>query len=251
METIMFKSLENSKTNLYKNIFFIGAILCTLALAVYTLHDLQTAEGAGLYLSIVYGQSSRIVFDVLVDVMGMLLFLAVLLLPCLLLKSLNPASFFRLFACYLAFMPVVHPGNAVHLFEALFSLKLRDSLLTQDWGHFLYVDCLPLFEIVPLLLSFLLLLTFIGKQLELDATCKMKLFLPFLLIFIVLFLLFGGISETALYFICYMLLIRSFAEWEALCKSAPRFANWSLILFTGCLLRGIYRLLELISHAHL
>lgn len=247
----MQKNSENSKTNLYKNIFFLGAILCTLILALYALHDLQTAEGAGLYLSILYGHSSRLIFDILVDVMGMLLFLAVLLLPCLFLRCLNPASIFRLFACYLAFMPIVHPGNAVHLFEVLFHLQLRDSLLTHKWGHFLYVDCLPLFELIPLLVTLLLLLTFAGKQLGLHTYCKMKLFLPVLFILVVLFLLFDSIAETALYLICYILLIGSFAASEALCKKSPRFANWSLILFTGCLLRGIYRLLEVISHAHI
>lgn len=243
--------LDTGKNTFCKNIYYVGATLCTLGLALYALHDLQTAEGAGLYLSILYGQSSRIIFDILVDVMGMLLFLTVLLLPCLFLKHLNSASFFRLFACYLAFMPVVHPGNAVHLFEALLDLKLRNSLLTPNLGQFLFVDCLPLFELLPFLMSLLLLLTFADRQKNPMATRKIKLLLPFILIFLVLFLVFDNIEETTLYLICYLLLISCFAKWETLCKSNSRFANLSLILFSGCLLRGIYRMLMLISHAHL
>ncbi len=247
----MLKSLDNKKNTQYQNVLFLSGSLGALGLALYTLHDLQTAEGAGLYLSILYGQANRTPFDVLVDIMGMLLLLALLLLPCLLLKHLRLASFFRLLSVYLAIMPIVHPGNAVHLSSALLDLSLRENLLKGNLLEILFTDCVPAFELLKFILPFLLLLLAINRAQSITGFQKARFFFPCIIIVFVLYLLFDGIAEIALYLLYYLLLIWSFAEWEAACKHSTRFANWSLIIFVGCLLRGIYRMLELISHTHL
>lgn len=247
----MLKSLENKKITQYQNILFLSGSLGALGLALYTLHDLQTAEGAGLYLSLLYGQANRTPFDILVDIMGMLLLLALLLLPCLFLKHLRLASFFRLLSVYLAIMPIVHPGNAVHLSSALWDLSLRENLLKGNFLQILFTDCVPVFELLRFILPFLLLLLAINRTQGITGFQKARFLFPCIIVVFALYLLFDGIAETALYLLYYLLLILCFAEWEAACKHSTGFSNRSLILFAGCLLRGIYRMLELISHAHL
>lgn len=247
----MLKSLTQEKLKLYQNILYLTCSLGALGLALYTLHDMQTAEGAGLYLSLLYGQTNRILFDLLVDIMGMLVFWAILLLPCLLLKHLNSGSFFRLLAVFLAIMPIAHPGDAVHLGNKLIHLQLRESLLNGDLMHILFMECVPAFEVIKYTIPFLILLIFTNKNLHLPNLQQKKLLFSCILVLFILYLLFDNIEETTLYLLHYFLLIWCFGEWETTCKHSPRFANWSLILFIGCLLRGIYRMLEMVSHAHL
>ncbi len=247
----MLKPITQEKLNRYQNLLFLICSAIALGLAFYTLHDMQTAEGAGLYLSILYGQTNRVPFDILVNIMGMLLFLALLLLPCLLLEHLSHASFFRLLAVYLALIPTAHPGNAVHLSNALFNLSFRESILQGNFLKILFVECVPVFETLKLILPFLLLLTFMNSTLHISGFQKKKIWLPCILVLFILYLLFDCIAETTLYLLHYFLIVWCFGEWEATCKHSPRFANWSMILFIGCLLRGVYRMLELISHAHL
>ena len=81
----MLNPLSTESLKKLQNTLFLTCSIGALLLVLYTLHDMQTAEGAGLYLSILYGQSNRTPFDILVDIMGMLLLLALLLLPCLML----------------------------------------------------------------------------------------------------------------------------------------------------------------------
>lgn len=247
----MIKRLKSIPKNKYQNALFICATVVAELLALYTLHDLQTAEGAGLYLSMIFGQSQRTLFDILVDIMGMLLLFAMLLLPCLLLRHMGTASFFRFMSVYLAFMPIVHPGNVVHLGSAFLNMSLRQNILDGKLLQVLFVDCAPAFDTLKFTLPLLLLLHAMRKMLKLKPFEKSKLFAISIFILFVLYLLFGETAETTLYLLNYLLVVWCFAEWEVLCKYSTPFADWSIILFMGCMLRGIYRMLELISHAHL
>lgn len=241
----MLKSLDNTHTNKYINVLLLFASLGALGLALYTLHDLQTAEGAGLYLSIISGQSQRIYFDILADLAGMLLLLTALLLPCLLLRHFKMVSFFRILSVYLAIMPVVRPGNVVHLSDAFLNMSLRPVILEGNLGQLLFVECAPVFDAFKITLPFLVLLFAINKS------KRGKVFIPCILALLLLYLLVGEIAETTLYLIYYLLLIWCFAEWEDGCERSPRLADWSSIVFIGCLLRGIYRMLALTSLASL
>lgn len=247
----MLKPLDNKQIVQLQNILFICCPLGALGLALYTLHDMQTAEGAGLYLSIMYGQTSRIPFDIMVDIMGMLLLLALVLLPCLMLKYLRLDSFFRLLTVYLAFIPTAHPGKAVHLINDLLNINLRTNILEGNFLQLIFVDYAPLFDMLKFNLPFLLLLVSTNHFLKIQGFQKKKLFVPCILIMLAIYLLFENLAETALYLFSFFLLVWMFGEWEVTCKHSSRFANWSLILFIGCLLRGIYRMLELISHTHM
>lgn len=102
--------------------------LLLIAMAGLTLHDMQTAEGAGLYLAIKAGAEDRRMYDFAVDAAGMLCLLMLLLLPCLLQKRLRPAPFLRFASASLAFLPVVSMALLVHLADGTEEMALRQAI---------------------------------------------------------------------------------------------------------------------------
>lgn len=102
--------------------------LLLIAIAGLTLHDMQTAEGAGLYLAIKAGAEDRRMYDFAVDAAGMLCLLLLLLLPCLLQKRLRPAPFLRFASASLAFLPVVSMALLVHLADGTEEMALRQAI---------------------------------------------------------------------------------------------------------------------------
>ncbi len=102
--------------------------LLLIAMAGLTLHDMQTAEGAGLYLAIKAGAEDRRMYDFAVDAAGMLCLLVLLLLPCLLQKRLRPAPFLRFASASLAFLPVVSMALLVHLADGTEEMALRQAI---------------------------------------------------------------------------------------------------------------------------
>lgn len=102
--------------------------LLLIAIAGLTLHDMQTAEGAGLYLAIKAGAEDRRMYDFAVDAAGMLCLLMLLLLPCLLQKRLRPAPFLRFASASLAFLPVTSMALLVHLADGTEEMALRQAI---------------------------------------------------------------------------------------------------------------------------
>lgn len=102
--------------------------LLLIAIAGLTLHDMQTAEGAGLYLAIKAGAEDRRMYDFAVDAAGMLCLLLLLLLPCLLQKRLRPAPFLRFASASLAFLPVTSMALLVHLADGTEEMALRQAI---------------------------------------------------------------------------------------------------------------------------
>lgn len=246
----MLKMKDTKKIELLLKVLMVFALFASTLLAFYTLHDVQTAHGAGLYLSMVFLQSSRTPFDLGVDLVGILLFLLVLSFPMFFNKTKGLPCFFRFFAVYLAFMPVVDPGQVVHLPEAFTHIHLRESLQTGNWGSFFFTDLTPVFELCKFLLPFLILLWALVNNLP---NKPKKSFLPLFLSLGMLFCfcLFGNVADTFFYFACYFLILMCFQFWEVLCRESSAFAAWSNVLFYGCLLRGIYRMLVLVSMSHM
>lgn len=227
------------------------SLLGGYVLAYYTLHDLQTAEGAGLYLSITFQHSSRVFFDTIVDLAGILLLFLVTFLPLIIMKRASLDSYFRLFSIYLAFMPIVHPGNMVHLLSMFKSSTIRPNLLSGDLLNYVFQDLVPLFEILRWFLPFTLLIYALNKSCN-NSKASYRIWLTVLILLILLcFCLFENISFVFLYLANYLLLLWCIKEMDTLCIRFPGFALWSNILFFGCLLRGIYRMLQLISITHI
>ncbi len=245
------KHLINPKqVNILIRTLILVSLLGSLALAFYTLHDLQTAEGAGLYLSITFN-SSRTLWDALVDITGILLLFLVTILPIFITKCASVDSFFRFFSIYLAFMPIAHPGNVVHLPNAFKAVILRPNLLNCNWGDYLFQDLQPIFDMLKWILPLILLLYALNKCSDTKKVPCRKWFLFLFPVLILGFCLFENVAFTFLYLAYYLLFLWLFKEMETFFSICPRFVPWSNILFGGCLLRGVYRMLQLISITHI
>ena len=91
----------SKKINKFNGLFLIP-ILGLFLLAYLTLHDLATAQGIGLYLALLQGQEEREKFDLMVDIVGMLLLVAVLVIPCIVLKHKKLDALLRIMTVYFA-----------------------------------------------------------------------------------------------------------------------------------------------------
>lgn len=239
------------KLNFLLRFLILVSLLGSFMLAFYTFHDLQTAEGAGLYLSITFHHSSRVFFDAVVDLAGIILLLFVTILPLLIMKRISLDSYFRFFSIYLAFMPIVHPGNVVHLMDALRSISIRPNLLNGHLLDYIFQDLFPLFDMLKWFLPFVLLIYALNKSSNNLKTTYRIWFAIFILLFLLCFCLIENIAFVFLYLVYYLLFLWCFKEMETFFIRFPIFALWSNILFFGCLLRGIYRMLQLISITHI
>lgn len=89
--------------------------------SAFVLYDMQVAEGMGLYFAMQAGTGNRVIFDIIVEIVGMAALLAVTSLPFLLYSGKNqtlkkPEHFFRILVSYLAFMPGISMSYLLHLF---------------------------------------------------------------------------------------------------------------------------------------
>ena len=109
-----------------------------LLFAWRTLHDMQIADGTGLYLAIRAGSENRRLYDLLVEAVGMCGLLVLLLAPCILLRRLNTGSFFRFLASCLAFLPVLSTAALVHLLDGTDAVLLRGAVSEGRLGDALW-----------------------------------------------------------------------------------------------------------------
>ena len=232
-----------------KSTWFAGILVFgTFVIILMTLHDMQTAQGIGLYLSMLGGCNSRVIFDILVDVSGIVLLALGLFVPCILLDRLNVKSLFRLLASYLALLPGVDLGNLVHIFDPPGVFALRQSFAD---GEFLTAFLSGMREISPVLRLWLpvLCLMLMGNRMVTNTGLKrwennfFWLQIPLLLgVF-----LFPAISPFLSFIMQYLLLIVCFDIWEELYKGCSNIEIWDAILFGGLWLRGIYLMIEVMS----
>ena len=243
--------------------------LLLIAIAGLTLHDMQTAEGAGLYLAIKAGAEDRRMYDFAVDAAGMLCLLMLLLLPCLLQKRLRPAPFLRFASASLAFLPVVSMALLVHLADGTEEMALRQAISMGQPGAAL-LEWLG--ELLPALSAGLavLILAFgmagkagspknlAGKAEGAGSSEKTRPH-PWLpraaglaaLALSAVSLLFPALSDLCVYLIVYLLLAAAFSLWEKLHDAHPGLNAWGWILFGGFWLRAVERMLEIMSVYHL
>lgn len=222
--------------------------LVTFLIVLRTLHDMQTAQGVGLYLSILGGYDSRVLFDIMVDVLGLALLALLLLIPCFLLGFRNAESFFRLLAAYLALLPGVDLAALVHIFDPPGLFHLSQVFVE---GDVLNVFLTGMKEISPVLRLwfpiFCLLLMgnhMIGSQGLKSWQINILWFqIPLLLgVF-----LFPAISSFLAFVMQYLLLIVCFDIWEGWYKFYTNIHFWGMVLFGGFWLRGLYLMIEVMS----
>lgn len=240
--------------------------LLLIAIAGLTLHDMQTAEGAGLYLAIKAGAEDRRMYDFAVDAAGMLCLLMLLLLPCLLQKRLRPAPFLRFASASLAFLPVVSMALLVHLADGTEEMALRQAISMGQPGAALLEwlgELLPALSVgLPVLI---LAFGMAGKagspenmagKAERAGSFEKTRPHPWLpraavLALSAVSLLFPALSDICVYLIVYLLLAAAFSLWEKLHDAHPGLNAWGWILFGGFWLRAVERMLEIMSVYHL
>lgn len=223
--------------------FVLMLIVGMVGLVGYTLNDLGTAQGIGLYLAMQCGSENRLPFDIGVDAVGVILFLAVLIIPCVLLKHRTVDSLFRITATYLAFMPAISMGILVHLFDGhdLWPVKF-------DWQIGLNYLC----DFAQVIIPIVFVLGYFYK----DSGFRMKGWHKILLIAIPV--LFVGVislpelSPVLLQVIYYLGLLVSFDWWESIYIKAEKYEKTVLwIVFGLFCCRGCLRMFELINAYHL
>lgn len=224
-----------------------------------TLHDMQMAEGTGLYLALKAGAQDRRAYDLLVDCVGMCCLLALLLLPCILQKRLGFAPFLRFGSACLAFLPVMSTGALVHLADGTGEIAFRQAILEGRLAMALREGLAGLAPIlaagVPLLLLALgVAKTGIGQDQGKGVPALPRAFRAtgaFGLGLLAVGLLFPALTDICAYLIVYLLLVYAFSLWEKLHDEIPGLNAWGWILFGGFWLRAIERMLEVMSIYHL
>lgn len=241
----------------------IAIILSIILLMVctYALWDVQTAQGVGLYLAIRIGSEHTPGLDMLCAGVFIFFLLLMILLPCLLLKHRSPLAFLRLFALYLAFIPAISTAYLVHLTDGpLFVIApelwpgLSPTALYKATGYLfpLLQFAIPAFAILYGC-RYALTENRIkeGSKSILTLQPEHVILISAVSLLLVATILFYPISPLTEYLLWYILLLTLFHRWENIIAASSRL-QWASHILTFLLLsRGIYRIMELISHYRL
>lgn len=214
-----------------------------LILALFTLHDVATAQGIGLYLSVLQNNDNRVPYDIAVDICGMFLLLCVLLVPCYLLKYKESASILRFMMAYFTFMPSISMAMLVHLFD-------RRSLFVVSFDWQIGLNYLSTFvrEVIPILI--ILGYFYLDKGFTLKKWHKVIFIMVLIFGFGMLFL--PELSNVCVQLMYYLLILVAFDWWESWYTQTEYYERIVLwIIFGMFYCRGVLRMLELMSAYHL
>ncbi len=247
------KKIHNHKTSY---LIYICCCLLLFAGAMIAYHDLQIAQGAGLYLAGKYGFSDRVPFDALMDFIGGFGLLVCILCPALFLNKRTADSLLRFTTVFLAFIPFINPGSLVHIASHLSNWQIRETLLNGNFSQELIIS---FSEPLKLLIWELPLLIFVRMNCN-HSERKIKVWQKIMFIIsafcIILYLLFPGFQEYTLFLMHYPIVIVLFYELELLLekhlstdKRMPLCISW--IFYGICGLRGIFRMIDLLQNTHL
>lgn len=235
-----------------KNWIYVIVAVGVLGLVFVALHDMQTAVGAGLYLSFQAGAADRTMYDWIVDVAMIVSVVLLVGAPCILQRHRKTDSFLRLLFAFLAFMPRLSPGYCVSIFdnEVLFELRIAfkegNILIGLLEGAEFSASLLEM--VVPM---FCLLLAAVGIQgKQVVKRWYFVVLIPGLAMELGIFL-FPNLAELLCFGVAYCILLLMFDLWENLTKEYMGMNTWGWILFGGLGLCGVYRLLDLMSHFHM
>lgn len=196
----------------------------TYGFVVITLHEMQKAEGIGLYWALKAGME-RGCFDIAVDMAVALVLILLTGLPCLILGHRSLSACFRFLIGFVAFMPRLSMAYLIHLFDA--------GIQTVSYNRLLFV----LQTVVPF-----------GCVLFAVMAVYEKPWKRWYTVCCVAAAILGVASsvwesEAISAVMIYLLLLISFDVWERLLKLRPKFIGLSWILFGGMWVRAVYCML--------
>ncbi len=214
--------LEKSQ-NLIAGIISIGFF----ALTVWNIHDMQYAQGVGLYFAFNLGKE-RLLFDLAVDMAAAAALFLLLVLPCWLLKFRSGASLLRMELTFLSFMPVLSMAYLLHISNA-------QAVFSPE----------PLFSLLRTLVPFTCLA---ATAVSLKERCWKTWYSGCCFAAVVLLLaalLIPQLQQLLFFIITYLILLVCFSLWERMHLIYPALLPWSWILYGGLALRSFYVLTEL------
>lgn len=223
------------------NIIIILIIGMLLVLALFTLHDVSTAQGVGLYLALQKGSQNRMPYDIFIDIVGMVALLLVILIPFFRLKHRSVESLLRFMSAYFAFMPVLSMATMIHLFDGHNLL-----MIGFDWESNLNYLSGLVREVAPV---FILLEAFYKKS---DLCIKRWHWIVFAVqgVFVLGMCFLPKLAFLLWFMIYYMLLIVAYDWWEDLYvtekQTALKVIFWVVFILFLC--RGCFKMLDLTSH---
>ena len=110
-----------------KNWIYVIVSIGILGLVLVALHDMQTALGVGLYISICAGAKDRMVYDMATDMVLLVALILLIGIPCLVKKDKKMEAFLRFLLVFLAFMPQLSPAYLVHFFNEKDLFQIRPA----------------------------------------------------------------------------------------------------------------------------
>ncbi len=239
------------KKTFEKNLVYTFAAGLLFFAALYTIHDMQQAEGVGYYFALLFGKS-RLFFDLCVDAAAGLGLLVLIVLGCLYVKK------------FLAKMPFADASLAKGSKPSCAGLFFRAEILLLSFlpslslAYLLHPAKSGTFYETPLLLCkligpfFLLLLAAESCRKEgadsafppLLHTLQGKVLLLFALGCLLCGMCLPVWAQLLFFFGTYCLLLLCLSLLESLLWRYPAFAKWQVILEAGLFLRGLYVLLS-------
>lgn len=250
------KSCGTVRKKLWKNLDnWIAAILAAAAffLALAAIHDMQTAEGVGLYFALKRG-SDRLPYDLAADAVAAFGLLIAILVPAFVLRHKGIASIYRLLAAFLAFMPRLSMAYLLDPFSADTEFSIEGIL--------------PVLQtIAPLVCVLAPALCLAGRSASAGegtqagasasagevaqaggrenvwrrwySLCGLAAALM-----LAAALIFPALQQLCSFLLSYLLLLVCFDLWERLYARYPALNRWGWILFGGLGFRAVYVLAE-------
>lgn len=203
-----------------------------LAACLLALHDMQAAEGVGLFfaLKLGYTPGQRGVPDMLVDVQGIAALALLVYLPCRCLKHISVDAYLRLLIAYLAAVPTLSLAGVIHLFDRGDGTPAWDMDLLQIW--------LPVFLLLYGIAE-------VNHCFVWERWHRLSVFI--FCAALLLICLLPGMGNLLSYVAGYAGLWFAFDLWEKLYERMPRLQKGFFFIFAALLLRGIYRIVVLMS----
>ena len=235
--------MKLAKYNKLVNFIFAAIILLV---CMYALHDMQTAEGIGLFFAMKLGVEQCLFVDVAVDLLCIGALVLLVYLPVKYLKPVTEGACLRLLIGYLAVVPSLSLSELIGLFGANGKEFFWDMGILTTWEAWTNIYLLlPFLQMwIPL---FLILFAVSCTQYDFTLKKWHRVFLTSQLVMIGILIILPQAENLVLYLFGYFGLLIAFDCWEYLYERTPQWKKWYNLFFVLMLLRGIYRIVVLMS----